>query len=70
MYKVTLTQIIEKMELKNLLPDIDTDSIDINQSGVNRHCSWQDFLSILIPSVFRSSARWNTPIWSSLIRNI
>ena len=36
MYKVTLTQIIEKMELKNLLPDIDTDSIDINQSGVNR----------------------------------
>ena len=26
MYKVTLTQIIEKMELKNLLPDIDTDS--------------------------------------------
>ena len=36
MSKVTLTQIIEKMELKNLLPDIDTDSIDINQSGVNR----------------------------------
>ena len=36
MYKVTLTQIIEKMELKNLLPDIDTDSINVNQSGVNR----------------------------------
>ncbi len=36
MYRVTLTQIIEKMELKNLLPDIDTDSIDVNQSGVNR----------------------------------
>ena len=34
MYKVTLTQIIEKMELKNLLPDIDTDSINVNQSGV------------------------------------
>ena len=31
-----LTQIIEKMELKNLLPDIDTDSINVNQSGVNR----------------------------------
>lgn len=36
MYKVTLTQIIEKMSLKNLLPDIDTDSINVNQSGVNR----------------------------------
>ena len=31
MYKVTLTQIIEKMELKNLLPDIDTDSINVNR---------------------------------------
>lgn len=36
MYKVKLTQVIEKMELKNLLPDIDTDSINISQSSVNR----------------------------------
>lgn len=36
MYKVTLTEIIKKMELKNLLPDIDTDSITVSQSGVNR----------------------------------
>ncbi|MCD8021260.1 MAG: HPr(Ser) kinase/phosphatase [Clostridiales bacterium] len=36
MYKVTLTEIIKKMELKNLLPDIDTDSINVSQSGVNR----------------------------------
>ncbi|MDO5145732.1 MAG: HPr(Ser) kinase/phosphatase [Eubacteriales bacterium] len=36
MYKVTLTEIIKKMELKNLLPDIDTDTITISQSGVNR----------------------------------
>lgn len=36
MYKVKLTQLIKKMELKNLLPDIDTDSIDISKSAVNR----------------------------------
>ena len=52
MYKVTLTQIIEKMELKNLLPDIDTDSINVNQSGVNR-IARQVFLSILIQNVSR-----------------
>ena len=33
MYKVTLTQIIEKMELKNLLPEIDTTvSISISRA--------------------------------------
>lgn len=36
MYKVKLTDIIEKFELKNLLPDVDTDHITISQSGVNR----------------------------------
>lgn len=36
MYKVKLTEVIKKMELKNLLPDIDTDSINISQSAVNR----------------------------------
>ncbi len=36
MYKVTLTEVIEKMELKNLLPDIDTDSIKITTPAVNR----------------------------------
>ena len=36
MYKVKLTEDIKKMELKNLLPDIDTDSINISQSAVNR----------------------------------
>ena len=36
MYKVKLTEVIKKMELKNLLPDIDTDSINISQSVVNR----------------------------------
>ena len=36
MYKVKLTEVIKKMELKNLLPDINTDSINISQSAVNR----------------------------------
>ena len=36
MYKVKLTEVIQKMNLKNLLPDIDTDKIYINQSAVNR----------------------------------
>lgn len=36
MYKVTLTQIVEKMNLENHLPEIDTDKIEITQSDVNR----------------------------------
>lgn len=36
MYKVKLTDFAEKMKLKNLLPDIDTDKITIEQSAVNR----------------------------------
>ena len=36
MYKVKLTEFVNKMNLKSLLPDIDTDSIMIEQSAVNR----------------------------------
>lgn len=36
MYKVKLTDVINQMELKNLLPDIDTDEITLSQSAVNR----------------------------------
>ncbi len=36
MYRVKLTDLIEKMHLKNILPDIDISEIRINQSGVNR----------------------------------
>ena len=36
MYRVKLTDLIEKMHLKNILPDIDISEIKINQSGVNR----------------------------------
>ena len=36
MYRVKLTDLIEKMHLKNILPDIDISEIRINQSAVNR----------------------------------
>ncbi|MBR0381984.1 MAG: HPr(Ser) kinase/phosphatase [Eubacterium sp.] len=36
MYRVKLSALIEKMELKNVLPDIDTDSIKISTPAVNR----------------------------------
>lgn len=36
MDKVTLTQMIEKMNLKNYMPEFDTDEIQINRSDVNR----------------------------------
>ena len=36
MYRVKLTDLVEKMHLKNILPDIDISDIRINQSGVNR----------------------------------
>lgn len=36
MYRVKLTDLIEKMHLKNILSDIDISEIKINQSGVNR----------------------------------
>lgn len=36
MYKVTLEDMIEKLKLKQLMPDIDIKSIEITQSDVNR----------------------------------
>lgn len=36
MYKVTLTQIIEKMDLVNHTPEINTDVIEISQTDINR----------------------------------
>lgn len=36
MYKVKLSEFEKKMDLKSLLPDIDTESIKIEQSAVNR----------------------------------
>lgn len=36
MYKVKLTDVIQQLGLKNLLPDIDTDDIQLSQSALNR----------------------------------
>lgn len=36
MYKVTLTQVIDKMNLENYTPEIDADKIEITKSDVNR----------------------------------
>ena len=36
MYKVKLTSVIEKMELKNLTPDVDIEDIEVTQTDVNR----------------------------------
>ena len=35
-YSVTVTQLIEKMDLKNHTPEIDTDKILIQDPGMNR----------------------------------
>lgn len=56
MYKVKLTEFVKKMNLKSLLPDIDTDSIMIEQSGVNRLAlQLAGFLNILIQREYRLS---------------
>ena len=36
MYGVTITELIEKMNLKNILPDIDTDKVVLSHPDVNR----------------------------------
>lgn len=36
MYKVKLTDLMERMELKNMLPDVDVESIEISDPAVNR----------------------------------
>lgn len=36
MYRVKLTELMERMELKNILPDIDVSEIEISESSVNR----------------------------------
>lgn len=36
MYKVKLTDLMERMELKNMLPDVDVESIEISDPAINR----------------------------------
>lgn len=53
-YSVSVTQLIQKMNLINHTPEIDTDHILIKDPNMNRPAvSWRAFLNILIPHVFR-----------------
>lgn len=36
MYGVTITELINKMNLKNILPEIDTDKVVLSHPDVNR----------------------------------
>ena len=36
MYGVTITELIDKMKLRNVLPDIDTDKVVLSHPDVNR----------------------------------
>lgn len=51
---VSLNKMIEKLDLKNLTPDIATDGIEISSPDINRpHFSWQAILNILPASGYR-----------------
>ena len=53
-YSVSVTQLIQKMNLINHTPEIDTDHILIKDPNMNRPAvQLAAFLNILIPHVFR-----------------
>ena len=53
---VTLTKIVEKMELRNLTPDVDMTQREVKIPDINRpHFSSPDFLIILIANGFSLS---------------
>lgn len=53
-YSVTVTQLIEKMDLKNHTPEIDTDKILIQDPGMNRPAvQFEGSLSILMLEEYR-----------------
>ena len=53
-YSVKLNKVIEKFNLKNLTPEVDT-----KKMSIVRPCSLQATLSILITAAFSLSVRWN-----------
>ena len=53
--KVKLKTLVEKMNLKNLTPDVDLSEKEVRyQTLTDRLCSLPDSLNILIPNVCRS----------------
>lgn len=60
MYGVTITELIKKMKMKNVLPEIDTDKVVLSHPDVNRPAlQLTGFLTILTGNVSRSSAMWS-----------
>ena len=51
-YSVKLNKVIEKFNLKNLTPEVDTKKIVIRQTDVNRPCSLRVTLNILTTAAF------------------
>ena len=53
--KVELKTLVEKMNLKNLTPDVDLSDKDVEIPDINRPAlQHRDFLNILIQNVYRS----------------
>lgn len=53
--KVELKTLVEKMNLKNLTPDVDLSDKDVEIPDINRPAlQLTDFLNILIRNVYRS----------------
>ena len=53
--KVKLKTLVEKMNLKNLTPDVDLSEKEVEIPDItDRLCSLPDSLNILIPNVCRS----------------
>ena len=64
MSHVNLTQIIEKMKLENLTPEIDVKGIKITQPDINRPAlQMAGYFGHCEPPAADLSALWNIPIW-------
>ena len=61
---IKLSEIIEKMNLKNLTPEVDMVEKEVNvRMSTVRRCSLRDFTTALIQIVYRSSEMWNTDMY-------
>lgn len=63
MYGVTITELINKMNLKNILPEIDTDKVVLSHPDVNRPALQLQVSSIiLIGKEYRLLVLWSRSI--------
>ena len=60
MYGVTITELIKKMKMKNVLPEIDTDKVVLSHPDVNRPAlQLTGFFDHFDRERVRSSAMWS-----------